>query len=284
MSKIKKIVNSGKVKHPKKRDIQQILDEIRNYKESIRPDLTEAQIIDLVGEMEPYFPLGAVNWPNESVFYRARQLSDTNYQELENWDESDFWEVPERFVNGYGRLNRPQESVFYLSTDFNQTLKEIRYNQKFPVVVSRFETKRPFTGIRIGQPSYNGITNELTKEEQSGGILFSDFFKDEFSKPVGKGTEFLYRESVAIADTYYSVPFKYAQAYTYPAVDNTPDVMNVAFKNKNAHEFLEYTGSVAFQGYENNEMDLFCIFDDDYIAHKPSNYAGWLNEKFDLSI
>lgn len=276
-------VNSGERKHPKPRSLEQIQRQIRAYKDSLTPDLTVDEIVERLDNLEPYFPMGAHTLTKGVSIFRARTLKKDSFEELANWKSGDFWEVPETFVNSYGRLNHPHESVFYGSSGFKQTLDEIRYDGIVPVVVSRYEVRKPVVGTDIRHASYDDIENELTPEEQTGGIMFADFLSDEFSKPVGIGTEYLYKESVAIADNFFKVPYQKAQALIYPAVNRTPGILNVAFKNHVAKNFLNYVGSVVFKGYnEKRELDLSYIFDDKYNAHYPQDYQRWVAEKFDI--
>lgn len=276
-------VNSGQRKHPKTRSLEQIQKQIRAYKDTLTPDLTVDEIVEKLDDLESYSPLGVRTLTEGASIFRARTLEKDSFEELANWKSGDFWEVPENFVRSYGRLNHPHESVFYGSSKFKQTLDEIRYEGMVPVVVSRYEVKKPLVGIDIGYASYDDIDTELTPEEKIGGIMFANFFSDEFSKPVGRGTEYLYKESVAIADNFFKVPYQKSQAWIYPAVNRTPGVWNIAFKNHVAKDFLNYVGSVVFKGYsENGELDLAYIFDNNYIAHYPQDYRKWVAEKFDI--
>lgn len=60
-------------------------------------------------------------------------------------------------------------------------------------------------------------------------------------------------------------------------------IVNSSFKNHTAKDFLDYAGSVVFKKHEDTEeLELFCISDDEYQAHGPRGYREWLASNFDI--
>lgn len=251
---------------------------IIKFKNKLGPEMSEREISWKLFEMSTGIPIPVdlVEWAKSTCFYRARILNSTSLKVLKKWTKNDFWGVPKKLVSSYGRLNRPHESIFYLSNNLYQTLKEIRYksNKSKIVVISCYETKKRFKSVTIGQ--------NFTKDESYLGTIqnmYIDFFRDQFSKPVGKGTEYLYKLSNAIIKDFFDLPFEVSNAWTYPAVENK-ESLNVAFKSEYASEFLKYNGSIVINGEKNGGFKIPVCFNSNYQLCLPTPF--WVEKIFKL--
>lgn len=220
------------------------------------------------------------------IFYRARVVN--NLSNLTHWKQSDFWEVPTKFVSSYGRINSKHESVFYLSSDLMQTLKEIRYKYDRPVVVSAYMLTRQISSVQIGARFDESMIDGKTlsnEEELIECNLISDFFNDIFSYPVGKGTEYLYKFSNSVFKNFYTLPESVSQAWSYSAIEN-PNIMNVAFKNGDASKYLNFMGSVCMVSYPGDGFKIPFYFNDNYKLM--FNFNGlnkeWINNVFKIDF
>lgn len=268
--------------------VLQLQNRIREVKNKLFKDM-EMKSIDndlLTIDNEYKLPIISRNYPMGYIFYRARIVDSLS--KLTHWKESDFWEVPTKFVSSYGRINSKHESVFYLSSDVMQTLKEIRYKYDRPVVVSAYMLTRPIASVQIGarfdESMIDGkiLSNE---EELIECNLMSDFFNDIFSYPVGKGTEYLYRFSNSVLKNFYTLPEGVSQAWSYRAIEN-PNIMNVAFKNGDANKYLKFMGSVCMVSYPGDGFKIPFYFNDNYKLMFNFNVLNreWINNVFKFNF
>lgn len=262
--------------------ITEIQDKIRIFEQTLNSRDSEEDIVHklltLCSNVE--IPINVVNWQSGTKFYRARILNNNNLNQLKQWGKSDFWSLPENNVNKYGRLNHINESVLYLSNDINQTLTEVRFNprEKIPVIISCFEAKQSFGSVHIGGDGPKDSSENNLSIIQS---LYTDFFRSQFSKPVGMGTEYLYFLSNAIAKTFYDLPIQISKAWTYNAVDNY-NFYNVAFKANISDQILDYKGSVVVKEISENGLTIPLMFNEKYQLCLPNNQV--INSIFNLKF
>lgn len=259
-------------------DLVKAQNNIIEFKNELGPEMSERELawklLEICDGIK--IPINIINWKKSTCFYRARILNATSLNVLKKWTKSDFWGVPKKLVDNYGRLNRPHESIFYLSDNIPQTLKEIRYksSDSKAVVVSCYETKKDFSSVTIGQ--------NFTKDESNLGFIqnmYIDFFRDQFSKPVGKGTEYLYKLSNAIVKDFFDLPFEVSNAWTYPAIENNKS-FNVAFKSEYASEFLKYKGSIVIAEQKKDGFKINVCFNPSY--QLVLSNSSWIEKNFNL--
>lgn len=264
-------------------DIIEIQNRIRTFERTLNSRMTENEISRGLLHMcdQIRIPETNVMWSSSNKFYRARKLNSSNLNRLREWKKNDFWGVPEEKVLDYGRLNRPHESVLYLSNNPLQTLKEIRFDssKSIPVVISCFQVKKEFYSVLVGGAYRDSVSSE---DRNSVAIqnLYIDFFRNEFSKPVGLGTEYLYKLSNAIAKDFYDLPFEFSKAWTYPAVDNVDNISdyNVAFRSNIASDFIDFKGAVVLKKVLKQGATIPICFDSNYQLILSDN--NWIKDLF----
>ncbi len=260
-----------------------IQNKIRAFESTINSNLTEEnmnrkllQLCEGIG-----IPESGVTWDKTNRLYRARILGSTDLNELKKWKQGDFWGVPKEKISSYGRLNGPHESIFYLSNEPKQTLKEVRFEQfrNFPIVISCFRIKCSFNSVHIGGAAITDSPGEnpIIPIVQN---LYTDFFRNQFSKPVGKGTEYLYLLSNAIAKDFYDLPYEISKAWTYSAIENH-NAFNVAFRSEVASDFLKFGGAIVAKVTGNNQLEIPICFDANYQICLPNR--SWIQENFNLN-
>jgi len=173
--------------------------------------------------------------------YRVRKIS--KLEQIEKSSEDDFWNPPPKFVEDYGRLNKPNESLLYTSRTRPiaavQELK-IKENNIFFLIVYR--VTRNIQAIEIGG-DYDFHYQNLGKSSENIILInetYNNFFRDEFCRDVGIGTEYLYKLSVAIARNIFSFPpsgEKFIDAMQYPSVCSKKD-WNVCILPEKVKELL----------------------------------------------
>lgn len=267
------------------KDIITVQREIRQFKQNLNSSLSEQEL----GLQLCHLCGNGFSFSEKSLFlekgfklYRARPLKSKSLNELKNWNKNDFWAVPKELVKSYGRLNRPNESIFYLSNNLLQSLNEIRFNNETsnPVVISCFEVKKKTQSIYIGGTTFDNSDDSKMTKRIAIQNLYADFFGEQFSKPVGKGTEYLYKLSNAIYRTFFDLPPQIFKAWTYPAVEN-PKSFNIAFRPLVAPSYIEYKGAIVIKESLKAGFKIPICFDKNYNAVHADH--RWIDDTFNLN-
>ena len=198
--------------------------------------------------------------PKGTVFFRARKLKSSIIP-ISNFKKySDFWEPPSPAVKEYGRLNKPGESLLYTSLgDPLVPLKEVHINENewYALInyISKREVKINYIG---GEYDYSliGINDEkaiLVHE------LYNDFLRTEFSRDVGKGTEYLYRISEIIAKDYFDLPpVDIQDAWAYSSIHDKKKY-NVCYRPEIAHQVLDLKGAMICKKGPSDMIKVYCV-------------------------
>lgn len=183
-------------------------------------------------------------YPAGTKFFRVKRFSGTAIPDPRFTFDRDYWETDPKFLKEYGRLNKPHESLLYTSPDLLCSIKEVHISEKDYFAAIQYTSK---TSVKVnvigGEYDYSqlGITDSkaiLIHE------IFNSFLRDEFSRDVGKGTEYLYRVSEMIAKDYFDLPPRVAQdAWAYSSIQDKAKY-NVCFRPDIAHDILELNGAM----------------------------------------
>ena len=139
---------------------------------------------------------------------------------------SDCWEPPKKLVK-MGRLNKDGEPILYTSpSDPRVAIGELKIpdHEWFSLIVSE-----AVEGVNVaiigGDVDVEGLDDvDALKIEMIQGFL-----RDEFTRDVGRGTEYLYRISEIIAKDYFDMPPVMQDAWCYPSIVDKSK-FNVAFR------------------------------------------------------
>ncbi len=200
------------------------------------------------------------SYPKGTLFYRVKKLCGSSIPDKRFSKETDYWETPSCYLHEYGRLNRPHESLLYTCPeDPYLAIQEtnIQNNDYFAVI-----KYKALSDIKVniigGTYDYNacGITD---KKAIMIHELYNDFLKTEFSRDVGKGTEYLYKISEMIAKNFFDLPPRIAQdGWAYSSVKDKGKY-NVCFRPEIAHEVLELSGAMICQLEDCKKFKVFCV-------------------------
>ena len=179
------------------------------------------------GRISVLQPVGS-QYPAGTHFYRVRRIpKDDHTIPLKSMSKiDDCWEPP-REVVPIGRLNKEHEPLLYTSPiDPRVAIDELKVpdGEWFSLIV--YEAVEDVNVTIIGrQPDTEGIddTDALKVEMLQG------FLRDEFTRDVGTGTEYLYRISEIIAKDYFDLPSAMQDAWCYPSIVDK-NKFNVAFR------------------------------------------------------
>lgn len=198
-------------------------------------------------------------YPEKSYFFRVRKLKSSVISEMGFFSLSDFWEPPQKCVEKYGRLNKIGESLLYTSPcNPNVAIKEMRLKENDWYALIRYSaTKEIKVNIIGGVYDYDkmGFTD---KKAVLIHELYNSYLRDEFSREVGEGTEYLYRVSESIAKNYFDLPREVQDAWCYSSVQDKQQC-NVCFRPDVAHELLRLDGAMICKKEKDDEIRPRCI-------------------------
>lgn len=194
-----------------------------------------------------------------TYFFRVRKLNSSIISEMNIKEEKDLWEPPEECVKSMGRLNKIRESLLYTSpTNPNVAIKETHIQKDDWYALIKYTANKDVkVNIIGGTYDYKalGFTNDTAIMVHE---LYNNFLRDEFSRDVGIGTEFLYRVSERIAKDYFDLPSEMQDAWCYSSVQNK-EQYNVCFRPDKAHELLQLNGAMICKKEDDELIRPRCV-------------------------
>lgn len=198
--------------------------------------------------------VGGGNFSLGTFLYRVRKLE----KEFQNKPEvfQDIWHSKPKWVTKMGRANLVGEPMQYCFTDQVTPLYEcgIVGEDCYAIVQYKVKQGKELVGYCVGSEQAVEGLNETGLINQK---IITDFVVSEFTKPVGEGTEYLYKVSNVICQNFLDIPF--CDAYVYPSVANYKRGWNVAIKSQSALEKIEFDCMLlcVFKGFAENKDCLF---------------------------
>lgn len=167
--------------------------------------------------------------------YRIRKL-ESDLSDIPKYFQ-DVWHREAKMITEYGRVNLKGEPILYCSTDDITPIYEcgIRTNDIYALIQYSVLAKAELIGYTVGN---NFDSNDLNQTGKINNKIINDFIVSEFTKPVGKGTEYLYKVSNVICKNFMDMPF--CDAYVYPSVANYKKGWNVAIKPESAINKIQF--------------------------------------------
>lgn len=167
-------------------------------------------------------------YPAGTKFYRVRSIPrDDHIIPLQSMSKvGDCWEPPQEIVK-MGRLNKEHEPLLYTSPIYPLVaIEELKIpdGERFSLIVYEAVEDVNVTVIG-GDPG----TESLDETDGLKVEMIQGFLRDEFTRDVGQGTEYLYRISESIAKDYFDMPPVMHDAWCYPSVVDKSK-FNVAFR------------------------------------------------------
>lgn len=176
-------------------------------------------------------------YPKDKFFYRVRAIDDDVEFPLNIMrTESDAWNPPADKVDiKPGRLNKAGESLLYTALNKYVAIDEMNIKENKYFFLIRYKAKEP---IKVSIVGYSDDLDGLNKVENFKLQLIDSFIKEEFTRDVGVGTEYLYKVSEFLAKDYFDLPSDWQDAFCYPSVAKKPNY-NVCFRPDKAKKLLE---------------------------------------------
>lgn len=232
-------------------EIGELLERIRKFR---RLDFKRLSREQIAGELKALLKFGSVEDKFRPIsfcmsqiidpgmlFYRVRNISQnrTSIPLIDMKNEADAWEPPADRV-GPQRLNQAGESVLYTSETPAVALEESKVSNWNIVPLIVYESVEPLhiTGIGL-PPGHHG----LDPSEQVKLEMMTDFLRDEFTRDVGNGTEYLYKISDVLAKEYFTIPEEIHDGWQYPSIARKGG-WNYCFKPERARAKLALRGFI----------------------------------------
>lgn len=256
--------DSDLLNHFNKIDIFELDQKIRDFKNIDIRNLTDEEIhnaiYDVLTHENQFYYIPQIRiYPQKTNFYRVRPLKETHIPNEYLHVESDFWNPPNECVRKQGRLNKPYESLLYTATDPVVAKLEAKINKDDFYSVIIYEAKDDIKVNCIGAP-YN--YSELGIDDRHIMLInnrLNDFLKDEFSREVGIGTEYLYKVSEMIAKDFFDLPPRDIQdAWAYSSLFSKSKY-NVCFRPEIAKEKLHLRGALIAKNNDIDAVEVICV-------------------------
>lgn len=198
-------------------------------------------------------------YPAGTRFFRVKKLDGSNIPNPRFRKYHDYWETLPEYINTYGRLNKPGEPLLYVSSDLLCSIKEVRINSGSYFAAIQYTARQDIkVNIIGGEFDYDGL-GMTDKRARLIHELYNGFLRDEFSRDVGKGTEYLYKLSCNIAKDYFDLPPRAVQdAWGYSSVLDKQKY-NTCFRPDIAHELLELNGAMICKTCDNRVMHVLLV-------------------------
>lgn len=218
-----------------KLNTMELLSKIEEFK---RLDLKNTSVNDITTKILSTLSCMLVSrtvFKEDSKLYRVRRLK----KDLSNMPHTfqDIWHPPADKVMADGRVNLKGQPMLYTSTEQITPIYECDISEGDYYAIIQYKVKKgsELIGYCVGS---NIESEDLDETGRINNKIINDFLVSEFSKPVGKGTEYLYKISNVIAQSFMDMPF--CDAYVYPSVAHYKKGWNVAIKPQSAKHKVEF--------------------------------------------
>jgi len=182
-------------------------------------------------------------------FYRIRKFVSKDYKEIKSCKfpsmatEKDVWARPSHLVNEYGRLNRPKESVLYVSSMVLNALYETNCEVGEWFFLLVYENIKSMRISQIHEVSY---LDDFTEEENAKKVIMHEFLLNEFTKLVPSGREYLYKTPLLIYEEFFKKSAN--DGFTYPSISSHCNLgYNMCFTKEQYEKNLNFKGVMVCQ-------------------------------------
>lgn len=206
-------------------------------------------------------PVNIKSYKQGTKFFRVKKLNGSSFPNERFSKYHDYWETNPEYLTVYGRLNKPKEALLYVCLEPLCALKEVGIGPNDFFALIRYTSVSDVkTNYICGDIDFERLNIHSDKAKINMEIL-NGFLRDEFSRAVGKGTEYLYKVSEKIAKDYFDLPPREIQdAWEYSSVqDKTKS--NICFRPNIAHELLSVDGAMIGKLYNEEKIRVLKISD-----------------------
>jgi hypothetical protein len=173
-------------------------------------------------------------------FYRTRRIDDSDCKIplTTITQERDLW-CPSRDMIKMQRVNLENEQILYTTPKFPRiAIEETKVPDRGRFILLQYDAVEDISVILVG---LRANVDGLNKDEQVKHNLINAFMRDEFTREVGTGTEYLYKISNCLAKEFYGFLPGFADAWCYPSVVDKKNC-NVCLQEKIAKKKMIMKG------------------------------------------
>lgn len=213
-----------------------ILDRLDKYKKIDLKKISQKKLNELTLDTIPECIIHNKTYKEGTKFYRVREYCGKEFTNL-----SELLYVPSKLVTKRGRINNIGESILYVSLDKVTPFFEVKAEEGKAYCLISYEICEN-EKIQVSKIGNNTIDSsmKLNKQGEINFKIIDQFFNTEFTKEVGKGTEYLYRVSTTIAKNFFDVPNSDGYEYSSVALNRNS---NLAIKPKSVDKKLKVIGA-----------------------------------------
>jgi len=190
----------------------------------------DSELSELLDSIETYVVSSV-----QTHFFELWRIRKFNYLFK---DVSECWEPPASKAP-MGRCNAVGKPVLYVSKELKTLFEELNVQPNEQVYVIKYKTTDSLNLKRIVSEDFEATDNKgnpiYDPESMLSYQILREFVRSEFLKPVGKGTEYLYRISASMCRVWFHDDD--SDGWLYPSVQS-PFENNIAIKSESAKEKL----------------------------------------------
>lgn len=230
-------------------EVHEIVNKIDKFRSIDLRNLSDWDLFNAIGEVisvnvgdskKATLFMNGYTYKRKTRFYRIRKFNSKDprivFKKMSS--EQDAWNPPSEMIKKRNRLNKIGESLLYLSTQPETAMEELKVKHDDLTALIIYEAKQNIKTTNIGLWMEKPF---LSDEENLKVRLICNFLREEFTRDVGKGTEYLYRVSERIAKDFFDLPEEASYAWRYPSIASKPSV-NICFRPHPARKYLKLIG------------------------------------------
>lgn len=228
-------------------DLEMILKKISEYRTADLKEISIEDVSKIFSEILCYNLSTCNNFGG--TLYRVRKIKEG----CPHLMKSDVWCPPAEKVGKIGRVNDIGKSIFYASLEPVTAIREARIEPGDEFSVAVYTMPPLNTGLLSSvHILHKQNLSNLDKKERVLVMILNDFLYTEFTRHVGRGTEYLYKASCAMGKTMLQLPGK--DSLIYPSIFHSKK-LNIAIVGNSAkerislkriihHKLIEYTSNM----------------------------------------
>lgn len=236
-------------------DTIELLKKIDGFKKIDLEHTSYQEISNKILQTISAMSISSSNITENNLLYRVRKLKP----DLSNQPVciQDVWYPKAEYLTADGRANLQGQPMLYCAFDQMTPIIECGVEQDEWYAMIQYRVK-PGHKIQVYSLVNEQLPPGLTSQGEINHRIISDFITSEFCKPVGKGTEYLYKTSNVICSDFLDMPN--CDGYLYPSVSNYKKGYNVAIKPKAVDEHLNFDCVLVCQRKELNSTKGVSFF------------------------
>jgi len=238
-------------------DVSNLLDSIEKWKDVDLRVISDDDLSNRLLSIVPFY-MASMSEITTQKIYRVRPLVEET--RLTTKDEILYPQIEK--INKAGRINNANEAVLYCSMDQVSPIYECKIKEKEWFALIQYSVKAK-NKINLSNIIQDKMPDGLNDNGQLAFKIMNNFIRTEFTKPVGIGTEYLYKASRKICIDMFDLPD--SDGWIYHSVASFVNGYNVALKPVSVDKKLQFDCVLICQLFKINDDKKSYNF---YVKHK----------------